>query len=113
MGDIRILYIGLIRSVVEDERIILQGEVHPLTQLLFANDSTRGIVRIAQIDDVHVFPLGNGGYEVVLCCTRHIDIHVFPLGNGGYEVVLCCTGHIHDIGPAAVFECAAAPNHDV
>ena len=91
MGDIRILYICLIRSVVEDERIILQGEVHPLTQLLFANDSTRGIVRIAQIDDVHVLPLGDGGYEVVLCCTGHID----------------------DIGPAAVFECAAAPDHDV
>ena len=45
--------IGLIGGIIENECIILQGVVHPFAQFRFGNDGSCGIVRIAQIDDIH------------------------------------------------------------
>ena len=52
MGDLRILDVGLIGGIVEDQGIVLQGVVHPLAQFLLANDRSRGVVGIAEIDDI-------------------------------------------------------------
>ena len=53
MRDVGILYVSLIGGIEEDERIVLQGVVHPLAQFLLRDDRSRRVVRKAEVDDIH------------------------------------------------------------
>ena len=86
---LRIPDICLIGSVIKNQRIVLQRVVDPLAQLLLGDDRSRGVVRITQIDDIHV-PV---------------------LGDGRCETILCRAGHIDNIRPAAILKGAAASYH--
>ncbi len=88
---LRVLNVGLIGGIIEDEGIVLQRVVHPLAQLLLADDRTRGVVGIAEID----------------------DIDGTALGQVGHKTVLCMGGHIAHVGPTTVFVDAAATYHHV
>ena len=86
-----VLDVSLIGGIVEDEGVVLQGIVHPLAQLLFSNNRTCRVVRIAQVDDVDA-----------------------TIGNLRHKAVFGITRHIHDVRPAAVVALpASTTNHHV
>ena len=74
-----------------DQGVVLQSVVHPLSQLLFGDNRTRGVVGVTQVDHVHMA--------------------VF--GKAGCKAVLCRTGHIHHVRPASVLKGAATAYHHV
>ena len=90
MGDAGVLDIGLIGGIVEDEGVVFQGVVHPFAQLLFGDDGTRGVVGIAEIDDVHP-----------------------AVGYLGHEMVFGRAGHIGHVAPFAVLHHTGPANHHV
>ena len=91
VGYLRVLDVGLIGGIVEDEGIVLQCVVHPLAQLLLGDNRTRGVVRIAEVDD--------------------IDGTTFRKVRN--KTVLSIGGHIAHVGPATIFIDAAAAYHHV
>ena len=70
--DVVILNVGLISGIVEDERVVVQGVIHPLAQFLFRDHRTCRVVGVAEIDDIHttVWQCWN---KTVLCIAWHID----------------------------------------
>ena len=76
MRNLFILDVGLISSIVENERVVLQGVVHPLAQLFLGNHRSRGVVGVAKIDHIHPL-IRNLRNEVVLGITGHVD-HIRP-----------------------------------
>ena len=55
----------------------MKGIVDPLAQFLACDDHTRGVVGVAEVDDIHT-ALGNLRYETVLSVAGHVD-HIRPL----------------------------------
>ena len=90
MRNLFILNIGLISSIVENERVVLQGVVHPLAQLFLGNHRSRGVVGVAEVDHIH--PL---------------------IRNLRNEVVLGITGHVDHIRPTTVLLNTCPPNHHI
>jgi len=90
-GNLRIADVGLIGGIIEDEGVVLQGVVHPLAQLLLSDDGARGVVGVAQVDDVDGTAFGQLWHKAIL-------------GGGG---------QIAHVGPASVAVGAAATNHHV
>ena len=77
MRYVRVLYVGFVGSVVEDERVVPQRVVYPLAQFFLADCRARGVVRVAQVDDVYAV-VGYLRHEVVFLQAWHIR-HVAPL----------------------------------
>ena len=71
MRNVLILDICLVCSIVEDECIVLDGIVDPLAQLVAGNHRSRGVVGIAEIDDINPL-VGQGGSEIVLGSAWHV-----------------------------------------
>jgi len=47
--NVRVLYVGLVGSIVKDEGIIFQCIVHPFFQFGLANDRPRRVIGIAEV----------------------------------------------------------------
>ena len=91
MGYLRVADVGLIGGIEEDERVVLQRVVHPAAQFLLGDDGARGVIRKAEVDDIHGTALGQFGHETVL-------------GRGG---------HVAHVGPTAVAIGATAAYHHI
>ena len=78
MRDVGVLYVSLIGSIKEYERVILQGVVYPLAHLVLSNHRARRVVGIAQVDDLNRATCRYLGHKTVLSRYGHIS-HVRPL----------------------------------
>ena len=78
MRDVRVLDVGFVGGVEEDESIVLQRVVHPLSQFLLGDDGTRGVVGIAEVDDFDGTSLGDFGHEAILRRDGH-EAHIGPV----------------------------------
>ena len=76
MGNLIVLDVSLISSIVEDECIVLKRVVYPLAQLGLRDNGTCGVVRIAQVDHINA-AVGQLGHKTVLGIARHIQ-HIRP-----------------------------------
>ena len=71
MRNIRILDVSLVCCVVEDERVVLYGVVHPFLQFFLRYHLSRRVVGIAEVYDVNSL-VGQCRSEIVFRCARHI-----------------------------------------
>ena len=65
VGDVVVLDEGFVGRIEEDEAALAQGVVHPLLQLVAAEHGARGVVGIAEVDEVDMLR-GQGGHEMAL-----------------------------------------------
>ena len=85
-----VLYVSLVGRVEENERIVAQGVVHPLAQLVFRQHGARGVVGVTEVDDVHA-----------------------SVGQLRHEAVAGRARHVHHVAPPAVVDHPRAPYHHV
>ena len=76
MRNILVLDISLIGCIIENECIVLNGIVYPLSQFVACNHRSRGVIGITQIDNIHPL-VGQCRSEIILGGTRHVS-HVAP-----------------------------------
>src|SRR5690606_29768863 len=63
---------GLVGGVVEDDGTVLAGVSHPSGELLTGGGGPGRVVRIAEVDQIHLL-FGNGRDEIVFRCARQVD----------------------------------------
>ena len=82
----------LVSGIEENDRIILLGVLHPSLELLASRDSTGGVVRKAEVDDVG-FLGGHIGDEAV----GRIALEIKQAGVGAFFIGIAGVAG-HDIG---------------
>ena len=65
MRNVLVLDISLIGCIIENECIVLNGIVNPLSQFVACNHRSRGVIGITQIDNIHPL-VGQCRSEIIL-----------------------------------------------
>ena len=78
--DVIVLDIGFVGRIIEYQRVVFQGVVHPFFEFFLADHRACGVVGIAQVDDIHT-AVGYLGHKAVFLRTRHIG-HIAPFAVG-------------------------------
>ena len=92
--DILFRNISLIGRVVQDNRPVFVGVVHPLLKPVFFHDSTGGIVGEAKIDQIRCLSFRQLRRKTILRRTGHIN---YILVGARRRIIQACPA-CHDVG---------------
>ena len=90
VGDVGVLYVCFVGCVVEYQRVVLEGVVHPFAQFFLGYHRAGGVVGIAQV--------------------YYVDAAVWYLRN---KVVFGRARHVYHVAPLAVVHCSRAAYHHI
>ena len=72
MGHVRFTDEGFVSGIEKDQRVVVQGIVHPFLQLLTGESRTRRIIGITQVNQIYPM-IGKFGNKPVLTGTRQVS----------------------------------------